>query len=206
MITVQKLFLKEPLANTLREVDSFEVTKKGIVGAKVALPQRHILILTTQIIERFDLEPGDLKENIIIDGLDIHALPSGTAIQIGEVQIRLTYHCEPCKQIKDIVDLKKIEHQRGYLGTVLNKGKIKIGDTLTVLDITYDSIPYTIKDRIMWYLDQQKNPVSIKKLAYGISVSPSYYRAIPNMLKKMNPKYMDLVNYPSKNKQPSLFD
>ncbi len=206
MITVQKLFLKEPLANTLREVDSFEVTKKGIVGAKVALPQRHILILTTQIIERFDLEPGDLKENIIIDGLDIHALPSGTAIQIGEVQIRLTYHCEPCKQIKDIVDLKKIEHQRGYLGTVLNKGKIKIGDTLTVLDITYDRIPYTIKDRIMWYLDQQENPVSIKKLAYGISVSPSYYRAIPNMLKKMDPKYMDLVNYPSKNKQPSLFD
>lgn len=206
MTTVQKLFLKEPLANTLREVDSFEVTKKGIVGAKVALPQRHILILTTQIIERFDLEPGDLKENILIDGLDIHALPSGTVIQIGEVQIRLTYHCEPCKQIKDVVDLKKIEHQRGYLGTVLNKGEIKIGDTLTVLDITYDSIPYTIKDRIMWYLDQQKNPVSIKKLAYGISVSPSYYRAIPNMLKKMDPKYMNLVNYPSKNKQPSLFD
>ncbi|GGX03957.1 MOSC domain-containing protein [Aquimarina muelleri] len=206
MITVQKLFLKESLGNTLREVDSFEVTKKGIVGAKVALPQRHILILTTEIIERFDLEPGDLKENIIIDGLDIHALSSGTVIQIGEVQIRLTYHCEPCKQIKDVVALKKIEHQRGYLGTVLNKGEIKIGDTLTVLDITYDSIPYTIKDRIMWYLDQQKNPVSIKKLAYEISVSPSYYRAIPNMLKKMDPKYMDLVNYPSKNKQPSLFD
>lgn len=206
MITVQKLFLKEPLASTLREVDSFEVTKKGIVGAKVALPQRHILILTTEIIERFDLEPGDLKENIIIDGLDIHALSSGTVIQIGEVQIRLTYHCEPCKQIKDVVDLKKIEHQRGYLGMVLNKGEIQIGDTLTVLDITYDSIPYTIKDRIIWYLDQQENPVSIKKLAYEISVSPSYYRAIPNMLKKMDPKYMDLVDYPSKNKQPSLFD
>lgn len=151
-------------------------------------------------LDRFNLLPGQLRENIIIEGGDIHSLDSGTVIKIGDVRVRLTYHCEPCGRIKEYVSIKKILHQRGYLGSFLDEGTIQVGDVLTLTNERLEKIPYDLKERIRWYLNKQDKAVTIKKLAYDIGLSPSYYRAIPNMLKKMEERYQLLVNYPSKKK------
>ncbi|BDD04468.1 MOSC domain-containing protein [Aureibacter tunicatorum] len=199
MIKVCDLLLKEKRGNhPLRSVEQMEIGEHGIVGNVSTLPSRQVLILPKEVHSKFSLKPGDLRENIVIEGFDIHELSSGTVVRIGEVKIRLTYHCEPCKRISEFASAKEIMHQRGYLGSFLNQGRISLGDDLRVLEKEFESIPYDIKERMQWYLDKVDKPVSIKKLAFEIGLSQSYYRAIPNMLKRMDQKYRDLVDYPSK--------
>ena len=200
MIEITGLYIKKKGSSPMVPVSTMNVDKNGIIGGVPCPPIRQVLFLPELTINKFGLNKGQLRENIITKGVDLHNLASGSVVKIGDVRIRLTYHCEPCKVIKEFVNLKMITHQRGYLGTVINEGVLRIGDKVNILGKQFERIPYDIKERIKWFLDKQNEPTTIKKLAFEIGLSPSYYRAIPNMLKKMDNKYKDLVDYPSKKK------
>lgn len=195
---IKHLLIKRHKGKALDEVEQLNVGVNGIEGGVLALSGRQVLILPVSTIREFNLHVGDLMENIITEGIDIHSIESGTVIKCGGVKIRLTYHCEPCKRIKGKVNLKEVEHRRGYLGTFMDVGCIRIGDAVQVLGKQFETIPYAIKERIGWYLDKQVKAVTVKTLANEIGLSPSYYRAIPNILKNMDEKYIELVRYPSK--------
>ena len=178
-------------------VIAFGVGPNGIEGNVYCQPLRQVLIVPTQSLTQFSLKPGDLRENIVIDGIDLHNLESGTVIQIGSVRIRLTFHCEPCRKVVDIVNLRKITHKRGVLGNFLNNGVIKVGDAVLVGDKSFDAIPYRIDDRIKWYLDKQDKPVPVSKLALDIGLSNSYCRAIPNIVRNREDIRKELILYES---------
>lgn len=178
----------------LEEVTSFDVDKNGIVGAVPASITRHVLFLPKQILEEFSLTAGNFRENIIIEGANIHELKSGTVLLIGAVKVRLTYHCEPCKRVRQFVSIKEAMHKRGYLGTVLNTGTIKVNDKIEISqNESFDEIPYDIKERIQWYLDQQENPVSVSQIAFDLGFTKSTERVLPKMIKKMGPHYQKLL-------------
>ena len=57
------------------------------------LRQVHLLGLET--LERlrregFEVAPGDLGENLTTRGVDLHALPRGTLLRVGEAELELT--------------------------------------------------------------------------------------------------------------------
>ncbi|MFT5646999.1 MAG: MOSC domain-containing protein YiiM [Aureispira sp.] len=178
----------------LEEVKSFEVDENGIIGAIPASITRHVLFLPKQVLEDFNLAPGNFRENIIIDGANIHALKSGTVLLIGTVKIRLTYHCEPCKRVRKFGSIKDIMHKRGYLGTVLNAGTINVNDTIEISQTEFfDVIPYEIKERIQWYLNQQENPVSASQITVDLGFTKSTEQVIPKMVEQMGPHYQKLL-------------
>lgn len=178
----------------LEEVSRFDVNENGIVGATCCSKTRHILLLPKQTLEAFNLKPGSLRENIIVDGANIHALKSGTVLLIGAVKIRLTYHCEPCKRVSKFVSVKEIMHKRGYLGTVLNSGTIKVNDEIEVSkNEFFDAIPYDIKERIKWYLDKQKVPVSAAQIRLDLGFTKSTEKTIPKIVEKMGEQYLKLL-------------
>ena len=181
----------------MRPVIAFGVGPNGIEGHVHCQPLRQVLIVPTQSLTEFNLNPGDLRENIVVDGLDVHKLESGTVIRIGSVRIRLTFHCEPCRKIANMVSLRKITHKRGALGSFLNNGVIKVGDAILVGDKSFDAIPYRIDDRIKWYLDKQAKPVPVSKLAFDIGLSNSYCRAIPNLVGNRDDIRKELILYKS---------
>lgn len=181
----------------MRPVIAFGVGPNGIEGHVYCQPLRQVLIVPTQSLTEFNLNPGDLRENIVLDGLDLHKLESGTVIQIGSVRIRLTFHCEPCRKIANMVSLRKITHKRGVLGSFLNNGVIKEGDAVLVGGKSFDAIPYRIDDRIKWYLDKQDKPVPVSKLAFDIGLSHSYCRAIPNLVRNRDDIRKELILYKS---------
>ncbi len=201
MTIVKHLFVKDEHGSPMRLVATLNVGSNGIEGNAFCPPMRQVLIVPIQTLTEFNLQPGDLKENIIIDGFDLHKLKSGAVIQIGCVKIRLTFHCEPCRIIEDKVNLKKIIHKRGVLGSFLNNGFINIGDEVTVRDETYDSIPYRITDRIKWYLDKQDKPVPVSKLVFDIGLSNSYCRAIPNLVRNRDDIRANLILYKNNSKR-----
>ena len=190
----------------MRSVMAFGVGPNGIEGNVYCLPLRQVLIVPTQSLTEFNLKRGDLRENIVVDGFDLHKLESGTVIQIGSVRIRLTFHCEPCRKLADIVSLKKITHKRGILDNFLNNGVIKVGDAVVVGDKSFDAIPYRIDDRIKWYLDKQDKPVPVSKLAFDIGLSNSYCRAIPNLVRNRDDIREELILYKSSTRRKGVDD
>ena len=190
----------------MRSVMAFGVGPNGIEGNVYCLPLRQVLIVPTQSLTEFNLKRGDLRENIVVDGFDLHKLESGTVIQIGSVRIRLTFHCEPCRKIADMVSIKKLTHKRGVLGSFLSNGVIKVGDAVVVGDKSFDTIPYRIDDRIKWYLDKQDKPVPVSKLAFDIGLSNSYCRAIPNLCRNRDDIREELILYKSSTRRKGVDD
>lgn len=182
---IEKLFIKQDINDKkMTEKSSLNLSENGIKGNIECHKFRQILILPRNTLEEFNIKAGQLKENILInESFDIHSLESGTVIQLGEVKIRLTFHCEPCGKIKNIVSTRKILHKRGYLGQVINSGNIKIGDSITILKKEYESIPYKLGDRIKWYLDTLEKPIPVSELVVNIGLSKSYCRAVPNIIR-----------------------
>lgn len=191
-LIVTHLFKKQEINLQMQQVGSLEIDtlSQGIQGNKPTHLLRQVLILPEQTIQGFSLQPGNLRENIIVSGeYNIHNLPSGTTIQIGPVKIYLTYHCEPCKKIAQYVSQAKLQHKRGYLGQFLSTGKITIGDEVSIIEEKQEPIPHDLKDRIIWFLNKQTDQVTIKELVIGIGLSGSYCRAIPNIVRHMPLKY-----------------
>jgi len=200
---IKHLFYKHPTNNSLLETDQLDVTESGIEGGTLCHPYRHLLIIPANTLEVFNIKKGSLKENIIIDwNIDIHTLPSGTIIKIGDVSIRLTFLCEPCSKIKHLVSLKKIIYKRGYLAQVLNSGTIT-KDSKISLDTSYslEAIPYKLSDRIEWYLKKIDEPIFVQDLVQAIGLSPSYCRAVPNIIR--NSSKIDKTKILYKNKPNS---
>ena len=151
--------------------------------------------------EEFNLKPGDLKENLIINYPQLHDLPSGTVLQIGQAQIRLTFHCEPCSRIKDKINLKGIQHKRGYLGQFLNEGVLYVGDQIRNLGGLHEPIPYAAKDRVRSYLLTRVKPIPVTELLFECGLSLPYARAVPAMIKDLPDDIKKKVRFKSRSGQ-----
>jgi MOSC domain-containing protein YiiM len=180
------LLKKQQHKEKMQQVDAFPVTAaQGIDGQVLCSPFRQVLILQHSTLYDFNLQPGDLRENIIIDDdIDLYNLPSGTVIQIGDVKIRLTFLCEPCKMIADKVNLKDIRDQRGMLGCFLNDGLIQKQDKVFVTDEKFEPIPEKASERIIWFLNKHHEPIMARDLMWQVGLPHSYCRALPAMIAK----------------------
>jgi MOSC domain-containing protein YiiM len=140
---------------------------------------------TSSVLTTFQLTPGDLRENIVVDCEDLHMLPSGTTVRIGGATIRLTFHCEPCSRIADKVLPSRIMHQRGYLGCFLNQGSIRLNDRFEVKGTDHAPIPYDLRERAEWFLVRRSCPIAALEFLWETGLSASYARALPKLLCKL---------------------
>lgn len=81
------------------------------------LRQVHLLpveLFAELATQGYELEPGDLGENIATRGLDLLGLPRGTVLEIGEAALEVTGLRNPCAQISGF--------RPGLLSEVLTRG------------------------------------------------------------------------------------
>lgn len=173
------------------DVGLLKLNKHGIVKSSCTHKHRQLLIVTQQNLDMFNLTYKDLKPNIVIDDTDnvLYKTLSGTYVMIGNVLCKLTFLCEPCKKLSHIIKPNKLLYNRGYLAQVIGKGTVSINDTIAILDYKNPVIPYALKERMAWLFDRTEHQWRIKDLVRALSLSNSYCRAIPNMLKTMDEKY-----------------
>jgi MOSC domain-containing protein YiiM len=181
---VIQLLVKGRHGGAMSPLEAFAYDQSGIRGGVSCAPFRQVLIASQSVTSEIGLRPGDLRENIIIDCKDLYDLPSGTVVQIGTARIRLTFHCEPCKQITRLISFDRILHRRGVFGTFLNSGSIGVGDEFAVTPERYEAIPYAARDRIHWFLQNQNVPGAASDLIHKIGLPASYSRFINRFLQK----------------------
>lgn len=91
----------------------------------------------------YDVEPGQLGENITTSGVDLLGLPVGSRLHLGEAVVVVTGLRNPCQQINDFQPglLKQVlrkdddgvmQRLAGVMSTVARSGRVRPGDQITV--------------------------------------------------------------------------
>ena len=186
-MTVTNLSIKRKHGAPLDEVTTFAFDKHGISNGVTCAPFRQVLIASQPVLIDCGLKAGDLRENILLDEDQLYDLPSGTVVKIGHALIRLTFHCEPCKQILKLIKFDRIVHRRGVFGCFLNEGSVSLGDELVVTEQKFEPIPYAVKERVRWFLSKGNAPAAAGQLIEALGLPSSYARAMPRILEKLLP-------------------
>jgi MOSC domain-containing protein YiiM len=181
---VTNLFVKRAHGEKLEPVANFDFNERGIVNGVPCSPLRQVLITSQPVIIKCGLNAGDLRENIVVDANELYELPSGTVVAIGAARIRLTFHCEPCKAFRKVIEPSRIVHKRGALGCFLNSGTISIGDGFSITEEKYEATPYKVADRMRWLLGNDEISMAGADLVHALGLPSSYARAMPRILQK----------------------
>jgi len=94
---------------------------------------RQVLLMDKETLDRMDLAPGQIKENITTSGMDLSVAKAGHVFFIGdEVTMEVVGDCEPCGKMDAIrPGLREgLDGRRGMLAIVINGGSIKVGDSI----------------------------------------------------------------------------
>jgi MOSC domain-containing protein YiiM len=104
----------------------------------------HAELFETLAAAGFNVDPGQLGENITTRGIDLLGLPTGTLLHLGDHAIvRVTGLRNPCQQINDFepgllrevlgrADDGSIERRGGVMAVVIEGGSIRAGDSISV--------------------------------------------------------------------------
>ena len=120
-------------------VDRAEVKAgEGLVGDRHAKRKssRQILLMDRAIMDALEVEPGQLRENMTIEGLSLFGLEKGQKLRVGDsLEFQIGELCDPCENMNHIRPglREKIEGQRGLFVTPLGSGEVKLGDEVTVV-------------------------------------------------------------------------
>jgi MOSC domain-containing protein YiiM len=134
---IDNLFIKPAHGQPMQAVQAIEAEGgKGLVGdASYGRSKRQVLIIERETLRHFELEPGQVKENMTIAGLTLAGLPAGTQIQAGQALLEVTGDCAPCRFLDDIRSglQRDMDGQRGTLCRVTRGGAIRVGDPVQIV-------------------------------------------------------------------------
>ncbi|UBF23845.1 MGMT family protein [Kovacikia minuta CCNUW1] len=186
---VVTLFLKAPPGSSVECPQLTLECGYGVAGdlSAAAGSPRQVLIVSQQTLREFDLAPGDLHENILMDA-PTETLVSGQVIQIGEALIRPTFLCEPCSQLETIRKglAKQIKGKRGVLGTVVRSGTIAVGDPMIQTSYRLPALAEDARGRFAEFVARipPGKVVTMADLVLALGVTRAYYRVFPTWIKK----------------------
>ena len=103
---------------------------------KENLTQVHLL--HAELLDRHAIAPGYLGENLTTRDLDLHSLPAGTLLKIGEAVLEVTGYRTACVKVAKARPglLKQVFFAKrpnaGIMAIVLASGTVQAGDTIAV--------------------------------------------------------------------------
>ncbi len=88
-----------------------------------------------ETLNKFQLKPGAVKENITTRGINLYALAPGTRLNMGDAVLEVTKLCEPCERMNEIRQglHEELIGQRGMLARVVRGGELRVGDEIEVV-------------------------------------------------------------------------
>ena len=114
------------------------ISAEGLEGDRSRNPRnlRQVLVMDKETLDHYGLEPGQIKENLTVTGLDLSQARQGHVFFIGDdenhVTLEVTGDCEPCQKMDALIPglREDIFGKRGILTVVLQGGEIKVGDAI----------------------------------------------------------------------------
>src|ERR1700694_3679310 len=109
---------------------------QGLEGDKHAggAPDRQVLLADKEALDAVNVQPGTIKENLTVEGLNVMELPPGSRLRLGaSAVLEITKVCEPCFRMDEIrMGLKdELLGRRGMVARVIKGGAVRGGERNT---------------------------------------------------------------------------
>ena len=97
--------------------------------------KRQVLLIERELLDEFQLPPGDVRENITVQGIQLAGMAAGTRVRVGLALLEATLDCAPCQFIEDKRPGLRaaMAGKRGTLFKVIEGGEIKVGDEIAIV-------------------------------------------------------------------------
>jgi MOSC domain-containing protein YiiM len=112
------------------------VASHGFEGcAHANPPRREVLLASKQHLDALDVQPGAIRENVTVEGVDVHDWPVGQRVRVGGAILEVTMVCDPCSRMDELRPglRAEIDGKRGMLAHVVESGDIALGDSIELL-------------------------------------------------------------------------
>jgi len=133
---VKNLFVKPGPGEAMKASAELSlVAGKGIHGDNAfGRKRRQVLLVDQAILEAFGLEPGDLRENLTVSGLDLQSIAPGSLLAAGTSILMVQGECTPCSKMDDLKPglQNALQTRRGVLASVVEGGSLRVGDAIEV--------------------------------------------------------------------------
>jgi MOSC domain-containing protein YiiM len=113
------------------------VESQGLEGcAHANPPRREVLLASKEHLDAFGVDPGAIRENVTVEGIDVHEWPVGQRVRVGDALLEITMVCDPCSRMDELRPglRAEIDGRRGMLAHVVEPGEIALGDAVTVVE------------------------------------------------------------------------
>jgi MOSC domain-containing protein YiiM len=96
-----------------------------------------VLFASKEHLDTVGVEPGAIRENVTVEGVDVQTWPVGQHVRVGEALFEITMVCDPCQRMDDLrPGLRSLlEDRRGMLAHVVEGGEVAIGDEIVLVDV-----------------------------------------------------------------------
>jgi MOSC domain-containing protein YiiM len=97
--------------------------------------KRQVLFVSREHLDALDLEPGRIRENITVEGADVHEWPIGQRVRVGGALFEIAMVCDPCVKMDAIRPglQAELDGKRGMLARVLETGDVAAGDQIELI-------------------------------------------------------------------------
>lgn len=106
----------------------------GLEGCAHARPgtKREVLFASAEHLRSLEIEPGAIRENFTVDGVDVHDWPVGQRVRAGEAEFEISMVCDPCHLMDELRPglQAELENRRGMLARVVRSGTVSLGDAV----------------------------------------------------------------------------
>lgn len=193
MNKVTHLFIKNQSWQKLLSVDNFLCTEDCWIVWNISWWQdnpRQILISSESDLQKYNLIPWKLRENITISWDICQNLESWDLLNIwNNIKIRITYPCEPCCHLLDLEWFKvgvmnEFEQYRGKLWYIIQWWTANIWDECKIISNIYNKLPNKVKDRFeyIYNLIPDWCIIDYTTITMLMWVAPGYVRAMPKYI------------------------
>lgn len=107
------------------------IESHGLEGcAHANPPRREVLLVSNEHLDAVGVEPGAVRENVTVEGVDVQSWAAGQRVRVGEALLEITLVCDPCYRMDELRPglRAEIDGRRGMLAHVVEGGEVALGD------------------------------------------------------------------------------
>jgi len=112
------------------------IESQGLEGcAHANPPRREVLLASKEHLDGVGVEPGAIRENVTVEGADVHTWPIGQRVKVGDALLEITMVCDPCHRMDELRSGLRslLDGRRGMLAHVVEGGSISLGDPIELV-------------------------------------------------------------------------
>lgn len=140
MATVVGLFVSPERGSGRSEARErvLAIESQGLNGcAHANPPRREVLLASKEHLDAVGVAPGAIRENVTVEGVDVHEWPVGQRVRVGQALLEITMVCDPCHRMDELRPglRAEIDGKRGMLAHVVEGGEITLGDGVETVEV-----------------------------------------------------------------------